>query len=167
MTIIKPTIGRRVHYWPSQGDLDCSFSVTRVSYLDVKQPCDAGVVFVHNDRCVNLQVNDHSGTIHRRPAVRLVQPGDEPAMDGEAVCTWMPYQLEQASKDSPTQPPPEPTDDDAWAVINEAGAVTKLDIEATKRVAHEHPDSTIRMVAKLVLHAYGMGLDSAPSARVE
>lgn len=192
MTIIIPTIGRRVHYWPSQGDIDGHFGVTRMTIFSPDQPCDAGVVFVHSTRCVNLLVTDHGGIVHRRPTVRMVQHGDDPAVEHEAVCTWMPYQLEQALKERPVEPQPEqsmsggtqaeqdlppdaeapPTDPDfneadAWAIISADGEVTKLDMEIARRFAAEHPDPTMRSIAKLVVHAYGLGLESAPSARVE
>lgn len=88
--IIPPTIGRRVWYWPGTND-----KVSMVHHqTEPPQPFDAGVVFVHDDRRVNLQVSDHIGCIHTRLSVPLVQPGD-PTPEG-AHATWMPYQIGQA-----------------------------------------------------------------------
>jgi hypothetical protein len=63
---------------------------------DTTQPCDAGVVYVHSDRLVNLFVTDHNGYTHRRTCVTLVQPGDA-VPSGGAYCEWMPYQTQQAA----------------------------------------------------------------------
>lgn len=101
--VITPTIGRRLWYWPSDYDkglvpgtqLDRTICVG-----DDAQACDAGVVFVHGDRLVNLLVTDHAGHTHRRLSVHLVQEGDEPLPPGAAYAQWMPYQQGQAKKDS-------------------------------------------------------------------
>lgn len=89
--IIRPTIGRKVWYTPTDfdGGLNSHSS----------QPFDATVVHVWDDRCVNLFVLDHNGQSATRSSVRLLQPGDEvPAGGGYAQ--WMPYQVGQARKDS-------------------------------------------------------------------
>ncbi len=88
--LIQPTIGRRVWYRPNDSDR------TTMNVLD-DQPLDAGVVYVHNDRLVNLVVTDHVGVVHKRPGVKLVQADDEGDSDG-GFCEWMPYQAAQARK---------------------------------------------------------------------
>lgn len=89
--MITPTIGRRVWYWPEKHES------THERVLDPRQPCDAGVVFVHDDRCVNLLVTDHAGDTHRRWNVRLLQAGEE--RPGGGFAEWMPYQVKAASKE--------------------------------------------------------------------
>lgn len=89
--VITPTIGRRVWYWPNVQDHYGIDGGEPMTQLAMGQACDAGVVFVHNDRRVNLSVTDHEGKLHRRTDVRLVQ-GDERANSDEAYATWMPYQ---------------------------------------------------------------------------
>lgn len=88
--MIQPTIGRRVWYWPSSLDKNGSMAAG-----DAKQPCDAGVVYVHSDRCVNLTVADHNGVMHARGSIRLVQPEDE-IPEGGGYATWMDYQVGNA-----------------------------------------------------------------------
>jgi hypothetical protein len=95
--MIVPTIGRRVWYRPAgKNDYD-------MQDVDVlRQPFDAGIVYVHNDRLVNLVVTDHLGFAHRRANVRLVQPGEKVPED-VPYCEWMPFQT-QAAKQQDTQP---------------------------------------------------------------
>lgn len=96
--MIEPTIGRRVWYVPSaydRGDADAIPS----SQIKTQsgQPCDAGVVHVWGDRCVNLLIADHDGNLHRRTSVTLVQDGDAPPPGG-GYAMWMPYQQAAAAK---------------------------------------------------------------------
>lgn len=95
LVIITPTIGRRVWYWPTQAELEAR-SNPPVAQISPEQPFDAGVVFVHDDRLVNLVVTDHAGNVHKREAVQLVQDGDCYATD-DARCEWMPYQKAKAA----------------------------------------------------------------------
>lgn len=90
-TVISPTIGRRVWYWPTASDLN------DMQIMGTTQPLDAGVCYVWSDNLVNLTVADHNGHMHRRTSVRLLQ-GDEEARPGEAYATWMPYQKQAATK---------------------------------------------------------------------
>lgn len=93
--VIVPTIGRRLWYYPSAQDRGLTENKPdSVIQADLTQPCDAGVVYVHSNTCVNLVVTDHNGYVHRRTSVTLVQPGQEPPTAG-AYCTWMPYQIEK------------------------------------------------------------------------
>jgi len=87
MTVIVPTVGRIVWYWPAE-------------YMDLKQPFAAIVTYVHSDRLINLSAFLPSGehTIGRMN-VPLLQEGDifpEPGTISFAV--WMPYQMGQAKK---------------------------------------------------------------------
>lgn len=88
-TVISPSIGRRVWYWPNASDLNAGMQ------FNGTQPCDAGICYVWSDHLVNLTVADHNGHMHRRTSVRLLQ-GGATANPGEAVAAWMPYQQGQA-----------------------------------------------------------------------
>jgi hypothetical protein len=94
---IIPTIGRRLWYIPSIYDLGGMLEKpTTIIEASNSQPCDAGVVFVHGDRLVNLSVTDHNGNVHKRTSVTLVQPGETPP-EGGGYCKWMDYQAQQAA----------------------------------------------------------------------
>lgn len=84
--MIAPTIGRKVWYRPNKTD-----SVTR----NGDEPMDATVVYVWNNRCVNLVVFDHAGCPHVRISVLLMQ-GDEQYDPVSSYCEWMPFQTGQA-----------------------------------------------------------------------
>lgn len=99
--MIKPTIGRRVWYWPST-----SANAHRILAADPPQPHDAGVVFVHNDRRVNLDVTDHMGRHYFVGNCYLWQSEDDPdpghiMRPTEDFAEWMPYQRGQAAKAQP------------------------------------------------------------------
>lgn len=85
--MIHPSIGRKVWYRPSPTD-----SVRR---NDPTQPLDATIVYVWNDRMVNLVVHDHAGHAHLRSSVLLMQ-GDEEYDPVTSYCEWMPFQQGQA-----------------------------------------------------------------------
>lgn len=99
-TMIHPTIGRRLWYWPSIRDQSGSTQPSEpnnpMTVDDPSQPCDAGVVFVHSDTCVNLTVADHGGRLHARTSVRLIQPEEDRPEDG-GFATWMDYQVSNAT----------------------------------------------------------------------
>jgi len=101
-TIIKPTIGRRLWYWPSQFDQGALANKpsSTMTVNPTGQPCDAGVCYVHGDRLVNLVVSDHLGTLHQRHSVTLVQNGETPPAN-TGYATWMPYQIGQAKSATP------------------------------------------------------------------
>lgn len=88
--MIKPTVGRKVWYWPS--------GLNRQPH---DQPCDATVVYVHSERMVNLACFDSQGTPFARTSVPLLQDGDT-ATDVGAYAEWMPYQKGQARRDAET-----------------------------------------------------------------
>jgi hypothetical protein len=90
-TVIPPTVGRVVDFHPGAY---APVEITRIG----DQPCKADVVFVWNDRLINIAGYDHLGNPFKMTSVRLIQEGDRPAADNESVCTWMQYQLAQAKK---------------------------------------------------------------------
>jgi hypothetical protein len=83
--MIKPTVGRVVHYFDRKG-------------LRVEQPQAALITYVHNDRLVNLTAMRPSGEIMALQSVVLWHGergiDEEPA---SAFCCWMPYQKAVAS----------------------------------------------------------------------
>jgi hypothetical protein len=91
MKMIKPTIGRRVWYWPSAQDRGETENPTAsiIQQGDKSQPCDAGIAYVHSDRLINLTVADHNGVMHSRTSVTLMQEGDE--IPQGFYAQWMHY----------------------------------------------------------------------------
>lgn len=93
-TIIEPTPGRVVWYWPSPSDLlDPTFTVT-----NHHDPLAAVVARVHGTREVNLAVFDQAGATHSRQNVVLLQASDDPVPASLGFAEWMPYQRGQAAK---------------------------------------------------------------------
>lgn len=90
-TLTKPTIGRKVWFWPNGSKLTTSGPL---DVFDEKQALDATVVCVFGDRMVNLSVTDHGGRVHSVRSCTLRQEGDE--VPGGGYCEWMPYQVNQA-----------------------------------------------------------------------
>ena len=95
--VIEPTIGRRVHFYPNGAQLH-STPYELKSADGTPQPMDAGVVYVWNDRMVNLHVSDHIGQVHAVTSVTLRQPDDAAPANGVPFCEWMPYQVSAATK---------------------------------------------------------------------
>lgn len=93
--MITPTIGRIVWLYATHRDVACH---------DDKQPFAAQVVFVHNDRLINVAYFDHNGAHHALHSVTLVQD-EEPKPDDRPYAEWMPYQKGQASKHDADQSP--------------------------------------------------------------
>jgi len=85
--VIKPTVGRKVWYRPAKGE-------AMVCNSD-DQPMDATIIYVWNDRTVNLVVHDHGGSVHMRRSTLLLQ-GDEQYDPVTGFCEWMPFQQGQA-----------------------------------------------------------------------
>lgn len=101
-TVITPTVGRKV--WFRQNGIKALQEAGVLEYLPTPlivnggdQPLDATVVYVWNDRCVNLTILDHSGHPFIATSVPLLQDGDEKPASG-FYCEWMPYQKGQAAK---------------------------------------------------------------------
>lgn len=100
--MIKPTVGRKVWYRPSQYDLSGLGAMVVLG----EQPLDATVIAVWNDRLVNLQITDIMGKPFTKTSAVLVQEDDAPPMQGKpdaagnptpgGYAEWMPYQQGQA-----------------------------------------------------------------------
>ena len=91
--MIEPTVGRVVWYRPN----DEERSHFAHPGLDAPQPLAAMVVYVHDERSVNLIVFSPRGAPIARSSVPLVQEGDTAPADA-SFCEWMPYQIGQAKK---------------------------------------------------------------------
>lgn len=172
--MIKPTIGRRVWFWPSSSYVDRNRSVTM---LRGDQPFDAGIVYVHHDRMVNLLVTDHVGHVFVVRSVPLLQAGDP--SDGKSYdfyCEWMPYQQGQAAKAEGLSGTLQPAQRDAldtllhvrvpildqitelcWA-IEKCGASPELTDAVTKASALREPIS--ELVRQALLLGVGDGIVS-------
>ncbi|WP_454627750.1 hypothetical protein [Bradyrhizobium cenepequi] len=85
--MIKPTVGRVVHFIPHRTD--------KLAFSD--QPLAALVTYVHSDTMVNLAVFDSNGNSHGRTSINLEQDTPLDGLTG-SFCRWMPYQTGQAAK---------------------------------------------------------------------
>lgn len=90
--MIEPTIGRVVLFRRSAEWKQPGFTVN-----DPKVEMAAMVVYVWNDRMVNLVVFDHGGTPHSVTSVKLLQDNETPS-GASYWCEWMTYQKGQAAK---------------------------------------------------------------------
>jgi hypothetical protein len=93
LTIIKPTVGRKVWYWPSANDNGVQLQ---------GQPWDATIIGVHSDNRVNIRVTDSIGYTSGKQFVHLLQ-GEEKATGG-GYCQWMPYQVGQVKAQEASSP---------------------------------------------------------------
>ncbi len=95
-TVISPTVGRVVWYFPDRND-----RIIR----NGDQPLAAMIACVCTDKFVHLGVLDANGHSENRTGVPLIQDGEtRPVSMG--YCTWMPYQVGQAKKETlPLSPP--------------------------------------------------------------
>jgi hypothetical protein len=89
-TIIKPTVGRVVWFYPSKVTGEAGFASPVEG-----EPLAAIIAKVWNDKLINLTVFDANGVPHSRTSVALVQDG-EPIPTNGYYATWMPYQVGQA-----------------------------------------------------------------------
>ncbi len=80
--LIKPTVGRSLHYWPHV------FERTHMH----AQPFVAFITHVHSDMAINIAYFNEVGVLHTSVFCTLAQ--DRGAMPGE--CSWMAYQIGQA-----------------------------------------------------------------------
>lgn len=103
--VIKPTVGRKVYYRPSQHDLKGPVPMMISGSLESgnSAPLDATVIAVWGDRMINVLVTDITGRQFPVLSVDLLQPGEEPKTDanGKVIgryCEWMPYQVGQAAQ---------------------------------------------------------------------
>lgn len=84
--MIKPTVGRVVHYFPSDYDRTTGMVIHDAS------PLTALIVYVWSDTCINLVVFDHEGNTCKRTSVAINVEGSSPHAE------WMAYQVGQAAK---------------------------------------------------------------------
>ena len=98
-TLITPTVGRKVWYWPFGHQRE------KLAVFDDTQPCDATVTYVWNERMVNLHVVGPAGAMMQINSVLLVQDGDSlPTIEHGGYAEWMPYQkAQQAKADQPVK----------------------------------------------------------------
>ena len=89
--MIKPTVGRVVHYTPHPGDSEIVRSQSgKLAAL---------IVEVWSDQYVNLCVFQANGTTIAKTSVLLLQADNDPeAYANYDFCEWMPYQKGQAAK---------------------------------------------------------------------
>lgn len=91
--MIKPTVGRVVWFHPHPNeDL-----VANAAWTDPKEPFAAMIVYVWNERMVNLVVFSQVGLPVGRTSVKLLQD-DDAKPEGGSYCEWMPYQRIQNEK---------------------------------------------------------------------
>lgn len=87
---IEPTVGRVLHFWPAQEDLEEHGLVM----LDEAQPMRASISFVRNINTINCTVEDHAGKQVFVRGLRLRQP-DQPR-PGFGHCAWTEQQVRYA-----------------------------------------------------------------------
>ena len=97
MSVITPSVGRKVWYQPSVNDKAGSFPMQCAA----GQPLDATIIAVWSDRMVNVLVTDIAGKQFPVLSCDLLQPGDEPSAtaSGQVIgryVQWMPFQVGQA-----------------------------------------------------------------------
>lgn len=93
MNLIKPTVGRVLHFFPSS----MYMASRKLAFGDPSQPLAAVIAYVHNDKMVNLTVWDQNGLQFDVCSVQLVQEGDTVPL-GSFYAAWMDYQKGQALK---------------------------------------------------------------------
>lgn len=141
ITIITPSVGRKVWYRPSKGDLvgPIPMAVSGSPEACNAAPLDATVIAVWGDRMVNVLVTDMVGRQFPVLSVSLLQEGDEPAKasDGSIAgryVEWMPYQTKQAAKEATAQIKPS-------SIASHASDVLYPAIEAAmKELQSLHPE---------------------------
>lgn len=96
--MIKPTVGRIVHYYPPKEYAHHTPGQT----LLAGQPHAAIIATVWSDVCVNLMVIDRNGVPFGLTSVSLLQDDEQPGENHFGYCAWMPYQVEKAKVESAT-----------------------------------------------------------------
>lgn len=89
--MIKPTVGRKVWYFPNAGDK----AGTHRMYTNGDEPLDATIIAVWGDRMVNVLVTDIMGKQFPVLSCVLAQAENEREPGGRYV-EWVPYQQGQA-----------------------------------------------------------------------
>jgi hypothetical protein len=83
--VIKPTVGRKVWYRPSDFDKAGPVPMTVAGPVDDQHPLDATIIAVWSDRCVNVLVTDIAGRQFPVLSATLVQEGDPKPEHGRYV----------------------------------------------------------------------------------
>lgn len=78
--MIEPTVGRNVHYYQNKHQ-----------YEEGMQPFHANILYVHNDRMINVAGWNHNGTSYSSSSCPLLQD-DDPIPELGYFAVWMPYQ---------------------------------------------------------------------------
>ena len=92
-TLIKPTVGRVLHFFPSTQYM----ASRKLAFGDPSQPLAAVIAYVHSDKMVNLTVWDQNGLQFDVCSVQLIQEGDTVPLCS-FYAAWMDYQKGQAAK---------------------------------------------------------------------
>ena len=93
----KPTVGRRVWYWPHESEKSYSHN----------QPFDAGIAHVNSDGTINVSIISDSGyPLTPRQNVTLCE---QPIGAAPGDCSWMPYQVKKAQAEAVKVSEPEPS----------------------------------------------------------
>ena len=129
--IIKPTVGRKVWYRPSEFDQQGPVSMT----TSKGQPLEATIIAVWGDRCINVLVTDMVGKQFPVLSCTLLQEGDLLPTDADGnvlgrYCEWMPYQAQQAAKDAAASTPAPEVETKAYADGTEATGTAPLPEES-------------------------------------
>ena len=82
--MIVPTVGRMI------------WAIRPLESVDIRQPEAAQIIYVHDDRLINVTGFNAHGERFTLMSLPLVQD-DEPKPEGN-FAVWMPYQKEQAAK---------------------------------------------------------------------
>ena len=93
MNLIKPTVGRVLHFFPSS----MYMASRKLAFGDPSQPLAAVIAYVHNDKMVNLTVWDQNGLQFDVCSVPLIQEGDTVPLCS-FYAAWMEYQKVQTLK---------------------------------------------------------------------
>ncbi|GEM_PF-1389528 len=153
--MIKPTVGRIVHYFPAMLDEGIK--------PEPGSPLAAIITRVWTDTCINITYFDANGVAFGKTSVLLVHDDQQPAPDG-AYVAWMPYQKGQAAKTEAVQreavnsvldariPILDQISDLCYA-IEKCGASPELTDAVTKASALREP------ISKLVRRAIALGID--------
>lgn len=95
MTTMTPTVGRRIHFWPS------TEHAAQLGVFDATKPCDAGVLYAWPDGTINIDVTGPSGGKLSLQRVRIVPKGED-CLEDESHARWMDYQTAKAAQEAPT-----------------------------------------------------------------
>ncbi len=161
-----PTVGRKIYYYPDAG----SFEGKQITQLDPNQPINATVLFIHPKNTmdapdkVSLHIVDHTGIIHFRAAVPLVEGDTAPPSGGYAK--WMPYQVTQHAKNESAAPDAaatQPSSDASASPATTEAPVTATPIPAPAPTASEAVTAAVQETVE-VLGAVQYGFDVALNA---